>query len=84
MEEVHLHYCHDVRSNSPTESSHLTNATMVRLESGILIPVTLAIYLVFLIRLPDGGHAALAVLNLMLPQIMVSTVMLRVAMYISS
>ncbi|KAL0571684.1 hypothetical protein V5O48_010285, partial [Marasmius crinis-equi] len=40
------------------------------LESGMLIPTTLIIYAVFIIRSKDGGHAALAVLNFMLPQIM--------------
>ncbi|KAK1225224.1 hypothetical protein PQX77_011904 [Marasmius sp. AFHP31] len=41
-------------------------------ESGILIPVTLVVYLVFLLRLPGprGDRAALAILNVVLPQMM--------------
>ncbi|KAJ8075576.1 hypothetical protein PM082_021206 [Marasmius tenuissimus] len=51
--------------------SRYTSIIAMTFESGILIPVTLVVYLVFLLRLPGpkGDHAALAVLNVALPQI---------------
>ncbi|KAG7086000.1 hypothetical protein E1B28_003523 [Marasmius oreades] len=50
-----------------------TSLIFMTLESGMMIPIALTIYAVFTIRIKEGGsgHAALTVMNALLPQIMV-------------